>query len=127
MWDKASDDPSARAEAFSRRGYLAKKNKDYKTAFGHFTGALKELSSGSGKDASSEFIIAVLEELAKIAEHRFSSPERALEYVHMALGVIKRDRYYRGRYDADAFRAIQYRRTRLERKILSGGDAEEMK
>jgi hypothetical protein len=127
MWDKASEDPGARSESCARRGSLAKKNKDYKTAFGHFTSALKEFSSHSTKGTASEFIITVLEELAKIAEHRFSSPQRALGYVRMALGVIKRDRYYRGRYDAEAFRAMQYRQTRLERKILSVGDAEEMK
>ncbi|MDR3279176.1 MAG: ribonuclease H-like domain-containing protein [Synergistaceae bacterium] len=127
IWDKAAAHPDTRAEACARRGYLAKKNKDYAAAFGHFTSALDEMSSRHGRNAPHDVFVAALEELAKIEEHRFASPERALGYVRTALDILKRDRYYRGHVDADASRAMRRRQARLERKILSGGNTEEMK
>jgi hypothetical protein len=61
--------------------------------------------------------ITILEELAKLEEHRFMSPERALRHVRSAIELIRKTRLYRGQYDAAMNAAMEHRRTRLEKKI----------
>ncbi|MDR1651162.1 MAG: hypothetical protein LBR87_05195, partial [Synergistaceae bacterium] len=120
LWERASRDPEARTESLLRRARLAKKNKNYKDAAEYFSLAIRDVSSPGGMCASS-VVLPVLEELAKLEEHRFRAPQRALGYVETALERLKRDRHYGRPLDVDMFRSMQRRRDRLERKIISGG------
>ncbi|MDR2780300.1 MAG: ribonuclease H-like domain-containing protein [Synergistaceae bacterium] len=117
LWNMAASDPSSRIEATFRMAYFAKKNKDHVAAKNFFTNALGEMESNPRKEGSLSVRITALEELAKLEEHRFKSPDRALRHVRSALELVKKNRLYGGKYDAAMIAAMERRRTRLEKKI----------
>jgi uncharacterized protein YprB with RNaseH-like and TPR domain len=117
LWSMAASDPSSRIEATIRLAYLAKKNKDHVSSKNHFLNALGEIESRP-RDAGSLYrAIAILEELAKLEEHRFMAPERALRHVRRAIELMKKIRFRGGEYDAAMNASMEHRRTRLEKKI----------
>ncbi|MDR1136984.1 MAG: ribonuclease H-like domain-containing protein, partial [Synergistaceae bacterium] len=117
LWNMAASDPSSRAEAIIRRAYFAKKNKDHASAKEHFTNALDEIKSLPRIKDAPFSAIKILEELAKLEEHHFMSPESALRHVRSAIEQIRKSRFYGGRYDAKMSAAMERRRIRLEKKI----------
>ena len=120
LWLMAGDDADARMGSFVRRAFLAKKKQDHSSAREHFELALEEIREGRAK-APMEEILVILEELAKLEEHRFTSPRRALAYVRAALDALRRARHYGGRPNPRMSQAMEHRRARLEKKILSDG------
>ncbi|MDR1508359.1 MAG: ribonuclease H-like domain-containing protein [Synergistaceae bacterium] len=117
LWNRARSDPSSRIEAITRLAYLAKKNRDHISAKNYFMNALHEFESSPRGENSCYGRIAILEELAKLEEHRFMSPERALRHVRSAIELMRKARLYRGKYDAAMNTAMERRRIRLEKKI----------
>ena len=119
LWEMAEADPGARIDSFVRRALLAKKKKSYASARDFFERALEEFRAGARHAAGD--LLLVLEELAKLEEHRFMDRRRALGYVQTALNVLRKARLYGGVSNADLTRAMEHRRTRLEKKILLDG------
>ena len=123
LWEMAEADPEARTAAFIRRALLAKQDKDHASARVLFERALAEFRSGAGSSARE--LLLILEELAKLEEHRFKDNRRALEHVRTALGVLRRARLYGGIGNAEQRQAAEHRRARLEKKISLGKEAPE--
>ena len=119
LWEMAEADPDARIDSFIRRAFLAKKDKNHASARDLFERALGEFRAGA-RHASSDLLL-VLEELAKLEEHRFMDGRRALAYVKTALEVLRRAKYYGGASNTDRKRAMEHRRARLEKKIYLNG------
>ena len=119
LWEMAEADPDARIDSFVRRAFHAKKDKNHASARDLFERALGELRAGARY--TSDDLLLILEELAKLEEHRFMNKRRALNYVQTALSVLKRAKYYGGISNAEHTRAMEYRRARLEKKIYLNG------
>jgi hypothetical protein len=113
----AASDPSSRLDAIIRMAYLAKKNRDHVSAKNYFTDALGEIGARPRGEDSFYAGMTILEELAKLEEHRFASPERALRHVRSAIELIRKNRLYGEKYDAALRSAMEHRRIRLEKKI----------
>jgi uncharacterized protein YprB with RNaseH-like and TPR domain len=120
LWSMAQGDPASRIEAFLRKAFRAKKNFDHSLARAHFERALEEIRANRTLGRTSDLLV-ILEELAKLEEHRFMSPERALAYVRAALDALRKARYYGGMPDAPVLRAMEHRRARLMKKIGTAG------
>jgi uncharacterized protein YprB with RNaseH-like and TPR domain len=120
LWSIAGEDPSERVEVFLRHAFQAKKNLDHSSAKRHFERALGEIRSKQTREQIGNMFV-ILEELAKLEEHRFKSPERALAYVRAALDALRRSRYYGGMSNAPVTKAMAHRRERLEKKIRAAG------
>jgi uncharacterized protein YprB with RNaseH-like and TPR domain len=95
LWDKALEMPQTRADAGMRKGFMAKRAMDHVSARRAFLFALDAIRNGS-RPASYETVYILLEELAKLEEHRFKSPEMAMRHVTMALNWLRRNRYLLG-------------------------------
>ena len=119
LWEMAEEDPDARIESFVRRALFAKKNKDHASARDLFERALGEFHAGAGHNADD--LLLILEELAKLEEHRFMDRRRALGYVQTALNELRKARRYGDASNICRTRAMEHRRARLEKKISSGG------
>jgi uncharacterized protein YprB with RNaseH-like and TPR domain len=117
LWNMAARDPAFRMEVSLRRARVCKKNKDHESAREYFTAALSEMKGRPSSTADCAAMLHILEELAKLEEHRFMSPVRALEHVKSALDRLRRDRHYGGRSNIEAARIFEHRRARLEKKI----------
>jgi uncharacterized protein YprB with RNaseH-like and TPR domain len=116
LWKMAMNEPESRAEALTRMAFSAKRGKEHENARSWFTEAFRAFSSrGASRHAAEMFVI--LEELAKLEEHRFMRPERALSHVTAALDAMKRARFYGAAHDAALARSMEHRRERLLRKI----------
>jgi uncharacterized protein YprB with RNaseH-like and TPR domain len=125
LWTMAAGDPAARVGSLMRMAFLAKKARDHAGARERFELALNEMRTSRSGWTMNELLTA-LEELAKLEEHRFASPGRALDYVRTALDALRRARYYGGSPDAEMFRAMEHRRARLTKKIFwDGADGED--
>ncbi|MDR0615264.1 MAG: ribonuclease H-like domain-containing protein [Synergistaceae bacterium] len=107
LWDMAKDMPRAKIEACVRKGLMAKKAMDHESARDAFLLALDAIRGGE-RPASGAVLYMLLEELAKLEEHRFKSPQTAMEHVTMALGWLRRNRYLLG----DAYRRMHGLMTR---------------
>jgi hypothetical protein len=127
LWDMAMRDPSSRMEAVLRIAGRAKKNQEHETARDHFLTVLAELKGHPRTRAAETTLFSVLEELAKIEEHRFRSPTRALEFVKEALSQLKKSRYYGGRLNIELEKSMERRRVRLEKKINARNNTEKDK
>ncbi|MDR1514418.1 MAG: ribonuclease H-like domain-containing protein [Synergistaceae bacterium] len=112
LWDKACEMSQARAEAFARKGFMAKRAKDFKAAKDAFLSALGVLS-GESRRAADVRVYVMLEELAKIEEHRFKSPESAMSHVETALDWLRRNRCLLGNAFAGMNRSMARRAERL--------------
>jgi len=119
LWEMAEADSDTRMDSFVRRALLAKKNRDYASARDLFEKALAECRAGTRHSTSD--LVEILEELAKLEEHRFMDRHRALGYVRTALDVLRRARHYGGVSNYDQTRAMERRRARLEKKISLDG------
>ena len=116
LWEMALREPESRAEALLRMAFAAKRGMEHENARVRFTEAFREFSAhGPARHAAELFVI--LEELAKLEEHRFMRPERALIHVTAALDTMRRARYYGGTTDAALAKSMEYRRERLLKKI----------
>jgi hypothetical protein len=116
LWEMALREPESRAEALLRMAFAAKRGMEHENARVRFTEAFREFSAhGAARHAAELFVI--LEELAKLEEHRFMRPERALIHVTAALDAMRRARYYGGTADAALAKGMEYRRERLLKKI----------
>jgi tetratricopeptide (TPR) repeat protein len=118
LWSRAMDDPAHRTDAMLRHARAAKRNGDYAAAREHFSSALAEMERSPLSRAERGISVSVLEELAKIEEHRFAAFHRALGHVESALAILRK----RSRYEAaeiGPIRAMEHRRARLLKKIMS--------
>jgi uncharacterized protein YprB with RNaseH-like and TPR domain len=116
LWGMALNEPESRAEASLRMAFAAKRGGEHENARVRFTEAFREFSArGASRHAAELF--AILEELAKLEEHRFMRPERALSHVTAALDAMKRARHYGASPDAVLAKAMEHRRERLLKKI----------
>jgi hypothetical protein len=113
LWESARDIPPARAEAGMRMAYLAKRNADFESARDCFLLALEAVRSG--ESCGDVMACDLLEELAKLEEHRFRSPGRAMEYTRSALDWLRKNRYLLGRSFVQMNRSMAKRVARLER------------
>jgi hypothetical protein len=112
----ARNEPESRAEASLRMAFAAKRGMEHENARAWFAKAFGEFSArGASRHAAELF--AILEELAKLEEHRFMRPERALAHVTTALDAMKRARRYGTAFDAVLAEALEHRRERLLKKI----------
>jgi uncharacterized protein YprB with RNaseH-like and TPR domain len=118
LWDMAAGSPPHRAEAMLRKAYASKKSNDFPSSREQFAAALSELGNPRAA-AGRDVVYSVLEELAKLEEHRFRSPARALEYVETALRLINGGRYG-GTIGRDILRSLEHRRQRLRNKLRAG-------
>ncbi|MDR1579228.1 MAG: ribonuclease H-like domain-containing protein [Synergistaceae bacterium] len=121
LWKMALREPESRAEASLRMAFAAKRGMEHENARIWFTEALREFSArGTSRHAAELF--AILEELAKLEEHRFMRPERALTHVTAALDAMRRARHYGTAPDIVLAKALEHRRERLLKKIRALGD-----
>lgn len=119
LWARACASPDIEFEARARRAYRAKRARDYEAAREDFLFLLAALTEG--RIASHEWVTvySLCEELAKLEEHRFRSPERAIAHTERAVSWLKRNRYLLGHAFAPMHRAMQHRRERLQKKLQS--------
>ncbi|MDR1966382.1 MAG: ribonuclease H-like domain-containing protein [Synergistaceae bacterium] len=125
LWGMAMDsgDPASRVHATLRAAHFAKKNQDYETARKYFARALAEIGHRQSARTAGGAAAGALEELAKLEEHRFMSPARALDHVNEALRVLKSERLYGGSSANIAMiRSMEHRKARLEKKIRPPGN-----
>jgi len=115
LWAAARDIPPARAEAGVRMAYLAKRDADFESAREGFLLTLEAVRSG--ETCGDVTVCELLEELAKLEEHRFRSPGRAMEYTRRALDWLRKNRYLLGRSFARMNRSMTQRAERLERAL----------
>jgi uncharacterized protein YprB with RNaseH-like and TPR domain len=116
LWDKAMEVPQTKADASMRKGFVAKRAMDHVSARNAFLFALDAIRDGS-RPSSYESVYILLEELAKLEEHRFKSPETAMRHVTMALNWLRRNRYLLGRAFGRMNGSMTKRAERLD-KIL---------
>jgi uncharacterized protein YprB with RNaseH-like and TPR domain len=121
LWDTACSDLTSEAEARFRRARVFKSSHDFASARGDLLFALARLESGVVRQSGSVSVYGLREELAKLEEHRFGSPDMALEHTKSALLWIKRNRHLLGRAGADMYRSMMHRYGRLTKKIMKTG------
>jgi hypothetical protein len=113
MWEMALSFPLSRADAALRMAYLAKKASRFDAAKARFELALYAmLEGGSSSDIS---LAALYEELAKLEEHKFRAPSRAMEHTRNALDWLRKNRYLLGRAFFAPYKSLSRRAERLER------------
>jgi uncharacterized protein YprB with RNaseH-like and TPR domain len=121
LWEMALNEPESRAEASLLMAYSAKRGMEHENARAGFTEAIREESArGASRHAGELFV--VLEELAKLEEHRFTCPERALAHVTAALDAMKRARGFGAVPNRARAKAMEHRRERLLKKIHARED-----
>jgi tetratricopeptide (TPR) repeat protein len=116
LWNMAGDMPQTRAAAAARKGFMAKRAGDFETARREFLRAL-DAAGGGGTQCAGISAYSLLEELAKLEEHRFKSPALAAEHARQALEWLRKNRYLLGKSFAEMNRSMTRRAERLE-KIL---------
>jgi uncharacterized protein YprB with RNaseH-like and TPR domain len=116
LWNKACGFPAARAEAYARKGFAAKRSSDFESARESFQLALESLDKGACT-LGNEMEYVLLEELAKIEEHRFKSPGAAMERVLEAIEWLRKNRHLLGRSFARMNESMRQRAERLEKII----------
>ena len=116
LWKMSLNEPESRAEAALRMAFAAKRGMEHENARAWFAEAFREFSArGALRNAAELF--AILEEMAKLEEHRFMRPERALAHVTTALDGMRRARHYGTVPNAILAKAMEHRRERLLKKI----------
>jgi len=108
FWERACAFGSSKAEAHTRRALCAKRARDYATAHKEFTLALAEPNNQP---------YTVLEELAKLEEHRLGMPEAALAHAEEAMRRLISNRYLLGRSFSPMRNSTMRRIERIRRKI----------
>jgi hypothetical protein len=116
FWEMAKGSEATSVEASTRIAFLAKSEANYGLARDEFSLALERMTSGAARGANA-VIFKILEELAKLEEHRFKSPEKALEYSKLALVWLRENRPYLGASYTAMSRAMTRRTKRLEKNI----------
>lgn len=121
LWEHACEKPQANALAYMRKGFHAKREKDYGKARHEFLSALDAQQTNNASNPGSGMNpYALLEELAKLEEHKFRSPETALAFVRQALAWLKQNRYLLGHSFPQMNRSMLHRASRLDQKIKKG-------
>jgi uncharacterized protein YprB with RNaseH-like and TPR domain len=110
LWEIALREPESRPEAAMRMGFAAKRDMKHEAARAWFARALDEFAA---RTYHAPGLFTALEELAKLEEHRFMRPERALEHVTAALGALRKARRFGRTSDAALIKSMEYRRERL--------------
>ncbi|MDR3355323.1 MAG: ribonuclease H-like domain-containing protein [Synergistaceae bacterium] len=118
FWNTACSYPVSEAEARLRRARVFKSSLDFASAREDLLFALARIESGDAGQSGGATVYGLREELAKLEEHRFGSPDRALEHTKSALLWIKRNRHLLGRAGADMYRSMMHRYVRLTKKIM---------
>ncbi|MDR1943208.1 MAG: ribonuclease H-like domain-containing protein [Synergistaceae bacterium] len=121
LWGAAGGFPQSRVEAAIRKGFSAKRARDYESAREEFLRALEAVKSGAS--CGGAIVYTLLEELAKLEEHRFKSPETAMEHAKGAIEWLRKNRYLLGRSFIQMNRSMAQRAARLE-KILEKNAAD---
>lgn len=118
LWALSSREPSSKFVAHVRIAFCAKKEKDFKTARDEFSLALKTMKEMEGRGIHGERfdVVLILEELAKIEEHRLHMFEEALEHTREALSWLRRNRCLLGGSFARMNCEMLHRANRLVRK-----------
>ena len=117
FWEDACNDGVSGVDARLRRAYRAKKSQDYDAARKDFAFVLNALIEGRMCTGEWVSVYTVCEELAKLEEHRFRSPDRAMEHVRSAFLWLKRNRHLLGHSYIQMLRDLQHRYERLNRKL----------
>lgn len=117
LWEAAAIHPGSRADAYARQALASKKNADYKTARNRFHGALEAIRAGERPQGGGAIYYEVLEELAKLEEHRFRNYRMALEHTDEALAWLRRNRHLLGGRFTHLYHAMARRAERLRGKI----------
>lgn len=125
FWNAACGDDSSAVEARARRAYRAKKAADYASAREDFLFVLDALERGCNCTYENASYFSICEELAKIEEHRFKSPNRAAEHVRSAAVWLKKNRYLLGGSYGKMQSAMRHRLERLERKMNGVDESDE--
>lgn len=123
-WSVSCEYPEVELGARIRRAQLAKRESDFSSAREDFARALELIRSGRHCDDARTTVFSLCEELAKLEEHKFSDPDRAMTYAADALEWLKRNRYLLGGSFAPMQRALLHRMTRLQKKRARRTDSE---
>jgi uncharacterized protein YprB with RNaseH-like and TPR domain len=115
LWSAAIENSLSRADAWVRKALMTKRSADYEAAREHLLSALDTVMAGESPRGESTLFV-ILEELAKLEEHRFKSPDRAMGYVRSALDWLVKNRYLLGRSFSEMHRSMTHRAARLEKK-----------
>lgn len=116
LWNRACAFSASRVEAHSRRAFQAKRASDFAGAHREFLLALeaaKDTDEGCGDRIA---LYTLLEEIAKLEEHRLGMPRTALAHANEALQWLFSHRYLLGRAFSQMHREMQRRVARLNRK-----------
>ncbi|MDR1916476.1 MAG: ribonuclease H-like domain-containing protein [Synergistaceae bacterium] len=119
LWNMACKVPNPHVDALVRRAIFAKRNGDFDAARADFLSALDKFRRGERHSADGVSELTILEELAKLEEHRFKSWTRAIEYVDEAINWLRSNIYIQGRERAAGLKSMEHRRKRLLKKILA--------
>lgn len=116
FWNRACEYPASKIEAHTRRALHAKRALDFARAHGEFLLALDATNDGGENCGSSFTLYTLLEEIAKIEEHRLGMPEKALAHAEKAMQWLFSHRYLLGRTFSPMHRSMHHRIERLRRK-----------
>ncbi|MDR1471833.1 MAG: ribonuclease H-like domain-containing protein [Synergistaceae bacterium] len=127
LWNMACLPPEPHVDAMFRRARRSKKNNDFASARDDLLYVLRGLRGGGRRSADGISELDVLEELAKLEEHRFKSPERALEHVEAAAAWLRSNGFMLGRERAAWIKSMEHRGKRLIKKIRAERASEELR
>lgn len=116
FWDAACEKELSMMDARLRRAYHAKRSSDYSGAREDFLFVMRTLEGGGRCGYESVSYFSVCEELAKLEEHRFKSPDRAIYFAEKALAWLKKNRYLFGGAYGKMLKEMGRRLERLEKK-----------
>lgn len=117
FWERACEDAASRADAFTRRAFYAKRSCDFGRARCEFLQALSALNDPEGYCENPSATYTLLEEIAKLEEHRLGMPEMAMAHAEEALRWTLSRRWMLGQAFAPMHRSMHRRVERLRRKI----------
>jgi uncharacterized protein YprB with RNaseH-like and TPR domain len=121
LWNMAIEKPVTRLDAHARRAFRAKRLGDFTAAREEFESVLSGMRADNARAVGGTAFYMALEELAKLEEHRFRSPEAALRHVDEALAWLTSNRFFLGRAGSAMRTDMLRRRERLEKKINKHG------
>lgn len=117
FWDRACEYPESEIEARSRQALYAKRELDFVRAHREFLLALNAAKGRTETGGASSLLYTLLEETAKLEEHRLGMPETALTHAEEAMRWLFAHRYLLGRSFSSMHRSMQNRIERLRRKV----------
>ncbi|MDR1885054.1 MAG: ribonuclease H-like domain-containing protein [Synergistaceae bacterium] len=122
LWNMACQNAASEVEARLRRARASKSDADFRGAREDLMAVLGRVETGMGKLPAGMTMFMLREELAKLEEHRFRSPDAALEHTKAALLWVRANRYLLGRAGLGMYGSMMRRYERLMKKISRIGD-----